>query len=156
LDPNSYGDGVIEEQQWRKTAMTEDEEQQRLAEEETERAQQHLNAELASPNGSAPIAPPSMNLSEMGAMKELLGTLVLRVDQVARTSAEQFSRQERVNSETEKTMLLAREMIAEMSRQYDEMTDLIERTETAMEALVKVNANLTEIVAALLAPPQKA
>lgn len=120
---------------------------------QAEAMEQRLEAELMEPAPSPQVAPPSSNLSEMSAMRDLLGTLVQRVDQVARTSAEQFSRVESTLATMEATMQLAREMIGQMDDQYQKMTDLVERLETGLAALARVNANLTEIVAALLAPP---
>ncbi len=93
----------------------------------------------------------------MESLLDLMQTLVQRVDQVAKTSSEQFGRVESTLGSMEATMKLAREMIVAQDQQYHKMTDLVDRLETASVALVKVTANLTEIVAALLSPPpQKA
>ena len=123
--------------------------------ERVEAAQQHLQAALIAAPPSVPIAPPSSNLSEMGSLHSLMQTLVQRVDQVAKTSAEQFGRVESTLSAMEATMKLAREMIVAQDKQYTEMTDLVDRLETISVAQAKIQANLSEIVAALLAPPQK-
>lgn len=87
-------------------------------------------------------------------MLDLLETLVLRVDQVAKTSAEQFSRVESTNEQMVATMQLAQVMIAQQDRLQTQVTSDIDRLETAVLALIKVNANLTELVAALIAPKQ--
>ena len=127
---------------------------------ELEEAQRKLQAALLHPTDppsplSIPTAPEPPSISyEAGAMLDLLETLVLRVDQVAKTSAEQFARVESTNAQMVATMELAQVMIAQMDRLQTQVTDGINRSETVTLALTKVNANLTELVAALVAPRQ--
>lgn len=125
-------------------------------EEEIQDAADRLGAALAAPVApSPPLAPPSSRTSDASALTELLETLVLRVDQVAKTSAEQFARVESVNSQMIATMRLAQEMIAQQDLLAQAQQDQIDQLSEAVAALIKINANLTEIVAALLAPVQQ-
>lgn len=119
-------------------------------------AEHQVAAELVQPAPLPQVAPPSSNLSEMTSLRDLMQVLAQRVDQVAKTSAEQFSRVEATLEQMNATMELARQLIVAQDQQYQAMTDLVQRQEIALAALVRVNSNLTEIVAALLAPPQKA
>lgn len=118
--------------------------------EATERAEERLEAALTDTTSSLMEVSPSLTVSEAQASKALLETLVLRVDQLAKVLDEQASRQERVNNETQATMQLAREMIVQTDVQYQKMLEVVDRMEVATEALVKVQANLSELIAALV------
>jgi putative protein kinase ArgK-like GTPase of G3E family len=130
-----------------------DQEQAEREERERQEAATRLQASLTASPLAPHVPPSSPKPSELDGMRDLINVLVQRVDQVAKTSAEQFSRVQATMEETEATMELARDMIVQQDQQYQELTDLIKRLETGLAALTRVNANLTEIVAALLAPP---
>lgn len=119
--------------------------------------QQRLEAALTAPLSPAVTPPPgrSETISDLGALLDLMTVLVQRVDQVARTSSEQFSRVEQVLEQMVNTMRLAQLMIAQQDQQQIRLQDVLERLETAVAAQIKLNANMSEMIAALVAP-QKA
>lgn len=125
-------------------------------EEEIHAAGERLRAALLEPTPATPPlqAPPSTR-SDSGGLMDLLETLVLRVDQVAKTSAEQFNRVESTNAEMNATMELAQEMIAQQDLLVESLASSVAQLGDATASLIKINANLTQIVAALLAPVQK-
>ena len=90
--------------------------------------------------------------SERESFQSLLATLVQRVDQLGKASQEQMQRQEQVIAEMLETMKLAQIMIAQQDRQQADLSDKMERLEMITSALLKVQSNLSEIVAALLGP----
>lgn len=121
------------------------------AERRIAQAQDNLEAKLLAP--LPPLvtpAPASSTPSEMEALRDLLGTVVQRVDQLARTLAEVFSRQSQVNDQALATMRLMQEMIARSDELQQTQGDQIDQLVTLVAATVKINANLSEIVAALL------
>jgi cytolysin (calcineurin-like family phosphatase) len=125
-------------------------------EEEIQEAGERLRAALTEPVPvTPPLQAPSSRTSDASALMDLLETLVLRVDQVAKTSAEQFNRVESTNQEMNATMELAQEMIAQQDLLVESLASSVAQLGDATAALIKVNANLTQIVAALLAPVQK-
>jgi hypothetical protein len=124
-------------------------------EREEREAQERLAASLTMPIPSPQSNAPHSLPSEMEALRDLLATVAQRVDQVARTSAEQFARMEATLNSMNATMDLARAMIAQSDQQIQTLVDLNGRVETVSAALVRVQANLTEIVVALLSPTPK-
>lgn len=137
------------------------EEQDREDLDETEQEildeQQRLEAALTAPLSPAATPPPgrSETISDLDALLDLMTVLVQRVDQVARTSSEQFSRVEQVLDQMINTMRLAQLMIAQQDQLQIRVQDVVERLETLAAAQVKLNANMSEMIAALVAP-QKA
>jgi len=121
---------------------------------ELEEAQRKLQATLTHPvDPPSPLSIPSAASPRSPEyVMDLLETVVLRVDQVAKTSAEQFSRVESTLEQMNATLELAQVMIAQQDQLQLQITDQIEQLQTALAATIKINANLTEIVAALVAP----
>jgi len=64
--------------------------------------------------------------------------------------AEAYSRLSQLADQQIATMRLMQEMIARSDELQQTQGEQIDRTETVVAALVKINANLSEIVAALL------
>lgn len=123
--------------------------------EATQRAADRLQATLLAPLPTTPTLPaPSSPLSEETASLALLQTVVMRTDQVAQASQEQWARVEAVLQQMVATMQLAQVMIAQQDRQQTQLTALMDRLEQAAAALIKVNSNLSEIIAALLQSDQ--
>lgn len=121
---------------------------------EQQRLQAALTAPLPPSTGPMQTVTSSAT-SERDALLALMTVLTQRVDQVAKTSAEQFSRVEQVIDQMVNTMRLAQLMIAQQDQQQLRLQDVLERLEVVVSAQVKLNANMSEMIAALVAP-QKA
>lgn len=131
--------------------MEPNQQQDEAAERRIERAADVLQAKLSEPLPPSVMPAPASSLpSEAEALKELVGTVVTRVDQLARTMAEAYSRLSQLAEQQIATMRLMQEMIARSDELQQTQGEQIDRTETVVAALVKINANLSEIVAALL------
>ena len=131
--------------------MEPNQQQDEAAERRIERAQEDLRAKLSEPLPPSPLPAPISSLpSETEALQQLVGTVVTRVDQLARTMAEAYSRLSQLADQQIATMRLMQEMIARSDELQQTQGEQIDRTETVVAALVKINANLSEIVAALL------
>jgi hypothetical protein len=121
------------------------------AQQRIDQATDDLEASLLTPLPPSQIAAPRSSMpSEMEAIKDLVSTLVTRVDQLARTLGDVFSRNQQVTDQQLQTMRLEQELIARSDELQATQGDQIDRLETLVAALVKINANLSEIVAALL------
>lgn len=139
---------------------TQTEEEIERARLELERAQHHLQASLTTPapspttseNGSISSGLDTLT-AHLQAQSALLDTQNQRIDQLAKTLLQDHASTEKINSEMLQTMQLMQVMIAETDKQQATLVDLMERQETATAALVRVNANLSQIVAALVGPP---
>lgn len=129
-----------------------DQEQERLR-----REQQLLEAKLLETSPPSPTPAPRSSIpSEMEALKSLVETVVIRVDQLARTMAEVFSQVHSVSDQQVATMRLEQEMIARTDELHTTLGDEIDKMQESVAAVIKVNANLSEIVAALTDPDHKA
>jgi len=103
---------------------------------------------------SQPTPPISSRLSEKENDLELLNTLVMRVDQIAKSNQEQQSSFAATQTQMVRTMQLAQEMIAQQDQLQTQATEQIDRLEVVVVALVRVVANLSEMVAALVGNQQ--
>lgn len=129
--------------------------QEREAERQQERlttAAHQVEAALTAPLEIPSVPQPSSKLSEMAQLVELLQLAVARVDQVVRFNQEQSARNAQVMQEMQATMQLCQEMIAQQDDQVERQRATGDKLELLGAALVKINANLSEIVAALLTP----
>lgn len=126
-------------------------------EQQTQEQADRLQAALSVPLPHTTTLPALSSIpSDSESQTRLLNVLVQRVDQVAKIGMEQRARDEQVLQQMIETMKLAQIMIAQQDQQQREVAEQIDRLETTAAALVKVNANLSEIVAALLDNGQKA
>lgn len=120
-----------------------------------EAATRDLAAALESPQPQAPSLPAARPLSSLTSdsdeVERLLTVIVQRMDQVARLNQEQWQSGQATMQEMRDTMELAQELIASMDEQQQHATELQDRLETSIEALIKVSQNLSEIAAALVA-----
>lgn len=121
-------------------------------EQELRRQQTHLQAQTTQPhtpqnsgNGSVP--------SEMRALLDLLEAQSARIETMGRTLQAESDRSAKLQTEQLETMRLMQLMIVEFDKKIVTMGDQVERLETIAAALVRVQANLSEIVAALVGPP---
>lgn len=125
--------------------------------ERLQREQQLLEAKLLQPQNPLPMPAPRSSIpSEVEALKSLLETVVIRVDQLARTMAEVFSQVHSVTEQQVATMRLEQEMIARTDELHTTLGEEIDKSQETTAALIKVSANLSEIVAALTDPDHKA
>lgn len=92
----------------------------------------------------------------MEAIKGLVETVVIRVDQLARTMAEVFSQVHSVVDQMTGTLRLQQEMIARTDELHTTLGDEIDKLQETEAAAIKLNANLSEIVAALTDQDHKA
>lgn len=118
-------------------------------------AAEHLETALTQPLPTTTLPQASSIPSERDAVLSLMELLTRRVEQVARASAEQWGRVDQVLEQMIATMRLAQVMIAEQDRQQREGQEQLNRMEAIMAAQIKINANLSQIVAALLDNNQK-
>ena len=111
-------------------------------------------ADLAAPLPPPPALPterPLSLLASESAIQELLQVVVQRMDQVARLNQEQWQSGQATLQEMRDTMELAQEFIASQEQQQQQQAELLGRLEVAIQALIKINSNLSQIVAALVA-----
>ncbi len=129
-----------------------DQDQERL------QAQAHRLAASMTEPVEAPDLPKARPLSstqsESNAAKEVLNLVVQRVDQVARLNQEQWQRSEGTLKQMQETMRLAQVMIGQQDELQEAERETLLRLESAISSLVKVTANLTQIMAELLSPSQ--
>ncbi len=121
----------------------------------TQTAADKLTASLSVPPQPAPEPLPSSQPSARDVTLETLQAQSLRIDQMSKAMTEQAQRVEAAMGTVEATMQLAHLVIAQQDEQLTALAGLLERLETTAEALVRVQANLSEIVAALLGPPNQ-
>ncbi len=124
-------------------------------EQRIEAATRDLAASLESPPAPPPPLPTARPISSLASesdeMERLLTVIVQRMDQVARRNQEQWQSGQATMQEMRDTMELAQELIAAMDEQRQHATELQNRLETSIEALIKVSQNLSQIAAALVA-----
>lgn len=136
--------------------------EEEIAQEQADLARQqaHLQASLTTPvpslttsNHDSTRSALSTLTAHLEAQSDLLRTQNERIDQLGKILLQDHASTAKINQEMLETMRLMQVMIAETDKQQATLVDLMERQETVTAALVRVNANLSEIVAALVGPP---
>lgn len=113
-------------------------------------AADRLAVQLTEPLKETPAPPLSSHVSETATVLQILQGQSLRIDQMGKVLDLLAGRMEAVMTEMIDTMKLAQIVIAAQDTQLTELSGMLERLETATQALVIVQGNLSELVAAIV------